>query len=100
MVAQQRPDFNADEAMVLQEKVNTLSEHLHILQNAVITKNRERAKATLTKGQLDEMPADTKMYVSVGRSFLKSEKGKIETQIAEHIEGLEKELPSLTNSFG
>mmetsp|Transcript_64391 Transcript_64391/g.119720 ORF Transcript_64391/g.119720 Transcript_64391/m.119720 type:complete len:344 (+) Transcript_64391:47-1078(+) len=90
--------FNSEEAFAVQERVTELAEQLDALKGSLGAKQREKAKANITKATLGQMPGETSMYISVGRTFLKQEKDSIETTITRHIENLDEEIPKLTKA--
>mmetsp|Transcript_39591 Transcript_39591/g.93287 ORF Transcript_39591/g.93287 Transcript_39591/m.93287 type:complete len:342 (+) Transcript_39591:95-1120(+) len=98
-VAASRPvEFKSEEAFAVQERVNELAEQLDGLKGSLGAKQREKAKANITKATLDQFPAETKMYVSMGRTFMMQDRETIENTIQTHIENLEQEIPKLTKA--
>jgi len=88
-------DFNADEAMVVQDKVNDLSEQVQMVAAQIGGKQRERQRTSATEGLIAEMPADTKLYQAVGRSFIRQDREIIEQSLSGNVDRLQKELPGL-----
>jgi len=91
-------DYNADEAMAVQEKVNDLSEQLENLRGSIRMKQMEFQKASLTKRTIDETPGQAKLYQSVGRCFLLQNRTTVEEQLSSAISTLEGELPKLSKA--
>eukprot|EP00747_Dinoflagellata_sp_TGD_P168715 gnl/TRDRNA2_/TRDRNA2_195771_c0_seq1.p1 gnl/TRDRNA2_/TRDRNA2_195771_c0~~gnl/TRDRNA2_/TRDRNA2_195771_c0_seq1.p1 ORF type:complete len:367 (-),score=128.96 gnl/TRDRNA2_/TRDRNA2_195771_c0_seq1:75-1175(-) len=91
-------NFNADEAMAVQDKVNELGEKVEILKGQILAKGREKAKVKLTHDSLEEMPAETPMYASCGRCFILSDRSTCLKELKETSEKLEEELPKLTKA--
>eukprot|EP00927_Polykrikos_kofoidii_P059563 TRINITY_DN54711_c0_g1_i1.p1 TRINITY_DN54711_c0_g1~~TRINITY_DN54711_c0_g1_i1.p1 ORF type:complete len:339 (-),score=101.37 TRINITY_DN54711_c0_g1_i1:79-1095(-) len=92
-------EFNADEAMALQERVSGLNEQCETLKRSIGMKKQTHIKTQITRKSLDEMSEDTSTYISVGRCFLKKEKAAVESVLASNVASLEAEIPKLTKSF-
>merc|ERR1719162_906884 len=58
-------------------------------------KQRERQRTSATEGLIAEMPADTKLYQAVGRSFIRQDREIIEQSLSGNVDRLQKELPGL-----
>jgi chaperonin cofactor prefoldin len=91
-------DFNADEAMAIQERVSELSEQCEIMKNTLAKKQRDKHKAQFTKQSLSDAPKDTNMYLGVGRAFLREEPSAIEQKLSGIVDSLEEEIPRLTKT--
>lgn len=94
-----RTDFNADEAMAVQDRVNELNEQVEIMKMQQAGKQRERLKGQLTMKEIESCPADTKMYLSVGRGFVLEDRQALEKRIKIKSDHLEEELPKLNNAI-
>merc|ERR1712050_54704 len=92
-------EFNADEAMGVQEKVNGLNEQLTTLKYSIAGKQRERLKVNLTKGNLDELPAETRIYRAVGRCFMQERREAIDESLTGAVESLDAEIPKMTKAY-
>lgn len=88
-------NFNADEAMALQEKLNDLRENLVGIQNSIDMKQRDLKFAQMTNEALVEVPADQRLYNAVGRCFVLSDKAAIEERLASRLADCKEELPKL-----
>lgn len=88
-------DFNADEAMAVQDKVNNLSEQVQMVANQVLGKQRERQRTSATQALIAEMPAETKLFQAVGRVFLRQDRQTIEQGMSDNVDRIQKELPGL-----
>mmetsp|Transcript_14803 Transcript_14803/g.40923 ORF Transcript_14803/g.40923 Transcript_14803/m.40923 type:complete len:370 (-) Transcript_14803:131-1240(-) len=91
-------EFNADEAMAVQEKVNSLNEQIEDLKMSIARKQREKMSAMLTRNSISETPVEARLFRSVGRCFLLQERGTVEEALDGAIGGLEAELPKLSNA--
>lgn len=90
-----RSDINADEAMAVQNNVNELNEQCSMMKGALVQKQREQHKGELTKKTLAEIPADTNMYIGVGRTFVLEPREAIEKKLNAKLESLVEEIPRL-----
>lgn len=96
--APMRADFNADEAMAVQDRVNSLSEQLEILGGSIASKQRQQMRARLTWNSVEETPPDTRLYQAVGRTFVLGERASLEKSLNQSIQDLEVELPKLAKT--
>lgn len=88
-------DFNADEAMAVQERVNNLSEQCEMMKGSMMQKQRERHKAELTEKNLGDIPEDTNMYIGVGRTFVMESRETINKKLRTKLDSLQESMPSL-----
>jgi len=88
-------EFNADEAMAVQERVTGLNEQIETLKHSIGNKQRMRVRLMLTQKSVEETPPETRLYKSVGRGFVVGERASMEENIKATIEALEQELPKL-----
>mmetsp|Transcript_16906 Transcript_16906/g.29261 ORF Transcript_16906/g.29261 Transcript_16906/m.29261 type:complete len:170 (-) Transcript_16906:111-620(-) len=88
-------DFNADEAMAVQDKVSGLNEQLARLQASFAGKQRQRMRLELTQQTVTDTPEDTKLYRGVGRGFLLGERQPILDEMKSTMESIDEELPKL-----
>lgn len=95
MAARASGDVNAEEAMAIQAKVNDLNEQCDMMKGSLMQKQREKHKAGLTQKTLGETPADTRMYIGVGRTFVLEPREAIEKKLTSKLEKLEDEIPRL-----
>jgi chaperonin cofactor prefoldin len=91
-------DFNADEAMAVQDKVNSLSEQIEILGGSIASKQRQQMRAKLTWKSVEETPPDTRLYQAVGRTFVLGERASLENSLNQTIQDLDVELPKLSKT--
>jgi chaperonin cofactor prefoldin len=91
-------DFNADEAMAVQENVNQLSDQCDMMANSLMKKKRERHKAQVTQQSLNEAPQETNMYLGVGRAFFREERSTIEQRLQGIMDNLDEDIPKLTKT--
>jgi chaperonin cofactor prefoldin len=98
-LATRNADFNADEAMAVQERVNELNEQCEMMKGSLFQKSREKNKAELTEKTLAELPPDTNMYIGVGRTFLKEPREVIDKKLADKLDTLKEEMPRLEKTF-
>eukprot|EP00931_Biecheleriopsis_adriatica_P039871 TRINITY_DN22802_c0_g1_i1.p1 TRINITY_DN22802_c0_g1~~TRINITY_DN22802_c0_g1_i1.p1 ORF type:complete len:375 (-),score=110.85 TRINITY_DN22802_c0_g1_i1:58-1086(-) len=89
------PDFNADEAMAVQEKVQGLAEQLESIKASIGNKKRQKMRLQLTRESVVETPPETKLYRSVGRCFLLGERSNLEETMKTTLESIDQELPKL-----
>merc|ERR1712217_162693 len=92
-------DFNADEAMAVQEKIQTMHAQLEGMRETIISKQRERLKSALTRTNVKDSPPETKLYSSVGRCFMAEERSTIEEFLDSNITKLDEELPRLNKTY-
>jgi len=92
-------DFNAEEAMAVQEKVNELAEQCDMMKGTLYQKQREQHKAQLTEKTLADQPQETRMYIGVGRTFLKEPREAIEQKLTAKLEKLTEEIPRLEKTY-
>merc|ERR1711957_361731 len=95
----QNSEFNADEAMALQERVNGLLADVDGLRQSLGQKQRDRIKVELTRNQLGAVPKEQNAYVSIGRCFLKADRDDLNTTLTETHETLEVEIPKLAKAL-
>eukprot|EP00930_Biecheleria_cincta_P084664 TRINITY_DN74114_c0_g1_i1.p1 TRINITY_DN74114_c0_g1~~TRINITY_DN74114_c0_g1_i1.p1 ORF type:complete len:357 (+),score=110.42 TRINITY_DN74114_c0_g1_i1:35-1105(+) len=88
-------EFNADEAMAVQEKVSELSEQVDIVRATIAGKSRQRARAVLTQQSMAECSQDTRFYRPAGRAFLLGDRGSLEESLKKEVDGIEQEVPKL-----
>eukprot|EP00933_Yihiella_yeosuensis_P083664 TRINITY_DN9791_c0_g1_i1.p1 TRINITY_DN9791_c0_g1~~TRINITY_DN9791_c0_g1_i1.p1 ORF type:complete len:342 (+),score=109.47 TRINITY_DN9791_c0_g1_i1:50-1075(+) len=88
-------DFNADEAMALQERVGELNEQLEGIKMQIGQKQREHRSKQATRAALSEVPSDTRMFASIGRTFVLSDNAGLEERLQKRVEAIEEELPKL-----
>eukprot|EP00928_Gymnodinium_smaydae_P073546 TRINITY_DN56734_c0_g1_i1.p1 TRINITY_DN56734_c0_g1~~TRINITY_DN56734_c0_g1_i1.p1 ORF type:complete len:318 (+),score=104.92 TRINITY_DN56734_c0_g1_i1:72-1025(+) len=91
-------EFNADEAMALQERVDDLNEQCATLQATLAGKQRLKHSKELTRTTIKELPESAGTFLSVGRCFLKAEKRSVEEILDRTIGELDEELPKLTKA--
>lgn len=91
-------EFNADEAMALQERVNDFSEQVDTLRMKLNGKRRMHAIHQSTRSNLADVPATSGHYVSVGRCFLKRDREAVDEKLNAETEALEEEIPRLTKA--
>ncbi|CAE7615728.1 ttc4 [Symbiodinium necroappetens] len=85
-------DFNADEAMAVQEKVSGLSEQLARLQASFASKQRQRVRLELTQQTVTSTPEDTKLYRGVGRCFLLGDRQPILDEMKQTMDSIDEDL--------
>jgi len=90
-----KSEFNADEAMAVQEQVNSLTEQVESLKSSIMSKQRDQARVKLTKSIVSETPEETKLYTSMGRAFMLQERSVVEKRLSSSLESLDTELPKL-----
>jgi len=88
-------DFNADEAMAVQEKVSGLSEQLARLQASFASKQRQRVRLELTQQTVTSTPEDTNLYRGVGRCFLLGDRQPILDEMKQTMDSIDEELPKM-----
>lgn len=88
-------EFNADEAMELQEKVSSLNEQLGQVSATFQAKQREQQRTKLTKSVLDETPKEVKCYTPLGRSFMVADRNEVDKDLADILSSIDEELPRL-----
>jgi len=91
-------EFNAEEAVAVQDKVNELNDQLEGLRTSIIDKKSQHARANLTRKNLDDVPSDARTYVSVGRCFVLGDRTVIDHSLDANIRRLEGELPKLSKA--
>jgi chaperonin cofactor prefoldin len=91
-------DFNADDAMAVQDKVDTLKEQCDMMKNSLMSKHRERHRSKFTHETLSEMPVDTGMYIGVGRTFVMEDRDAIIKRLSSSVETLDEEIPKLAKT--
>mmetsp|Transcript_35663 Transcript_35663/g.82873 ORF Transcript_35663/g.82873 Transcript_35663/m.82873 type:complete len:355 (-) Transcript_35663:136-1200(-) len=91
-------EFNADEAMAIQDKANSLGEQIEELKMSIARKQRERMSAMLTKSSVSETPAEARLYRNVGRCFLLQDRSIVEELLDGTVSSADAELPKLTNA--
>jgi len=92
-------EFNADEAMALQERVNSLTEQVGSLKASTVAKQRELMKLDLTLSNLGDVPSEAATYVAVGRGFLKKDREYVDSMLAGMHQTLETDIPKLTKTL-
>lgn len=92
-------DVNADEAMAVQEKLNSFTEQVETLKSTLAGKQRDRLRHQLTKTGLAELPPTSGVYTSVGRGFLKRDRSTVEESLDSSLAALEQELPKLSKAL-
>lgn len=92
-------EFNADEAMALQERVNEFNEQVDHMRMKLNGKRRQHAIAQSTRNNLSDVPADSGCYVSLGRCFLKRDRSAVEDQLSTEADALEEEIPRMTKTL-
>jgi len=98
-VTHSKEDFNADEAMAVQEKVNQLNDQVESLQQTIMSKQREKMKMSLTLSSLADLPPDHGAYISVGRMFLKKDREYLDTSLEAMNKSIDEDLPRLTKTL-
>lgn len=88
-------DFNADEAMAVQERVNDLSEQCEMMKASLLRKQREQQKGELCRTTLSEIPENQKMFIGVGRTFVQEPREVIDGKLDSTLEKLREEIPKL-----
>ncbi|CAJ1337100.1 unnamed protein product [Effrenium voratum] len=88
-------DFNADEAMAVQDKVTALNEQLARLKASLAGKQRQRMRMELTQKTIEETPPETKLYRGVGRCFLLGERPSMLDEMKSTLDGIDEELPKM-----
>ncbi|CAE7352404.1 ttc4 [Symbiodinium pilosum] len=88
-------DFNADEAMAVQEKVSGLNEQLARVQASFAQKQRQRVRLELTQQTVTSTPEDAKLYRGVGRCFLLGDRQPILDEMKTTMDSIDEELPKL-----
>lgn len=92
-------DFNADEAMALQDKVNSLADQVESLKATMAMKQREKLRIQLTQASIAETTESTNLFVSVGRCFLGKERSSLEESLGKTVQEIEVELPKLSKTL-
>lgn len=90
--------FNADEAMELQDKVNNLNQQLAMVENNLGNKTRERQKTNLCLGVLTETPQEVRTFRSCGRCFILQDRDTCEKEMQKTIEQADEEIPKLNTA--
>jgi len=92
-------EFNAEEAMALQERVNSLSGQVDILKSQVASRQREGQRTELTRKVVHELPESAPLYNAVGRCFIREDQAKIKESLQKQVDHLEEEVPKLQKSL-
>jgi len=100
MASRASGDVNAEEAMAVQQRVNDLNEQCEMMKGSLMQKTRERHKAELTQKTLADQPADTSMYIGVGRTFVREPREVIEDKLNAKLAKLVEEIPRLEKTHG
>lgn len=88
-------DFNADEAMAIQDKVTALNEQLSRLKATLGSKQRQRVRLELTQQTIDSTPEDAKLYRGVGRCFLLGERQVMLDEMKRTMDSIDEDLPKM-----
>eukprot|EP00448_Togula_jolla_P022279 CAMPEP_0170586598 /NCGR_PEP_ID=MMETSP0224-20130122/9830_1 /TAXON_ID=285029 /ORGANISM="Togula jolla, Strain CCCM 725" /LENGTH=360 /DNA_ID=CAMNT_0010910155 /DNA_START=6 /DNA_END=1088 /DNA_ORIENTATION=+ len=91
-------EFNADEAVAVQDKVNNLNEQLEVLKGTIMGKQREKVRNSLVRAALSELPEESRVFGSVGRCFLLEDRGELHETLTTTESALENEIPKLTKA--
>jgi len=94
-LAASRGDFNSDDAMAVQDRVNNLNEQMELARSSLVSKQRDHLRAKYTKTSLGELPDDTRVYKSVGRCFIREERDNLARGLDENLGQLEEEIPRM-----
>lgn len=92
-------EFNADEAMALQERSNSLHDQVEALRGTIGGKQRENLSCKLTRQNLADLTPETRAYVPLGRGFLLEARERLDIQLNEQHERLEAEIPKLIKTL-
>jgi len=92
-------DFNADEALAVQEKVNEMDEQVDSLKRSIVIKQREYNRNKFVRAAVAELPEDSRAFLSVGRCFLFKETPRIAERLDSSIAAIEQELPRLSKTL-
>eukprot|EP00434_Breviolum_minutum_P009273 symbB.v1.2.008173.t1/scaffold512.1/size193505/14 len=85
-------DFNADEAIAIQDKVTGLNEQLSRLKATLGSKQRQRVRLELTQQTIDSTPDDAKLYRGIGRCFLLGERQGMLDEMKSTMDSIDEEL--------
>mmetsp|Transcript_98006 Transcript_98006/g.211265 ORF Transcript_98006/g.211265 Transcript_98006/m.211265 type:complete len:337 (-) Transcript_98006:33-1043(-) len=99
MRGQMPGDFNPDEAMAIQEKVGEIAEQVEEVKMQIAGREREKMKCTLTKNQLADVPAETRLFRAIGRTFIREERAEVDESITTTIASVEEEVPRLKKAL-
>ncbi|CAK9099292.1 unnamed protein product [Durusdinium trenchii] len=88
-------DFNADEAMAVQDKVTGLNEQLSRLKSTLSSKQRQRVRLELTQQTIESTPEDAKLYRGIGRCFLLGERQEMLDEMKGTMNNIDEELPKM-----
>lgn len=88
-------DFNADEAIAVQEKVSELSEQVEIVKHSIMGKTRQRARTMLTQQSVVDCSQQTRFFLPAGRAFLLGDRAELEDSLKRTVEDIEQEMPKL-----
>jgi len=88
-------DFNADEAIAIQDKVTGLNEQLSRLKATLGSKQRQRVRLELTQQTIDSTPDDAKLYRGIGRCFLLGERQGMLDEMKSTMDSIDEELPKM-----
>lgn len=88
-------DFNADEAIAVQEKVSELAEQVDIVRIQIGSKTRQRARAMLTQQSMADCSQETRFYRPAGRAFLLGDRQGLEESLKRDVDEAEQEVPKL-----
>merc|ERR1712217_326010 len=99
LAAASQADFNADDAMAVQDKVNNLTEQIENLKATIASKDGNRIKANLTLATLEQTPTDVRLYGSAGRCFIAQDRADVTASLTATVQSAEEELPKLKKAF-
>mmetsp|Transcript_57768 Transcript_57768/g.151924 ORF Transcript_57768/g.151924 Transcript_57768/m.151924 type:complete len:332 (+) Transcript_57768:80-1075(+) len=92
-------DFNADEAMVLQDKINEFAEQVDEVKFKISQRERERMKCVLTRNNLTDIPPETRLFRAIGRTFVREERAEVDQSIITTIASVEEDVPKLKKAL-
>eukprot|EP00455_Lapot_gusevi_P047473 TRINITY_DN641_c0_g2_i3.p2 TRINITY_DN641_c0_g2~~TRINITY_DN641_c0_g2_i3.p2 ORF type:complete len:124 (-),score=34.16 TRINITY_DN641_c0_g2_i3:37-408(-) len=80
----------------LRQKQVEISRQLINANGQLTIKERTKKKSELTLSELNEMPETTKMYKSIGRTFVLSDGGKIKDELQQTIAQCETDIANFS----
>ncbi len=80
----------------LRQKQMEMQKQLVQANSQLSLKDRQKRKSELTMAELAELPVDTKLYKSVGKSFILSKAASIQAELRAVVKSCEEDVVALT----